>query len=40
MNRAWHSRPHRQGTDASRDYDYTDWDAVDAFATELARASR
>jgi menaquinone-dependent protoporphyrinogen oxidase len=23
-------------TDASRDYDYTDWDAVDAFARELA----
>ena len=24
-------------TDTSRDYDYTDWDAVDRFAREFAR---
>ena len=23
-------------TDASRDYEYTDWDAVDAFAADVA----
>jgi menaquinone-dependent protoporphyrinogen oxidase len=26
-------------TDASRDYDYTDWDAVDAFARQVVAAS-
>lgn len=29
-------RDHGRGTDRTRDYDYTDWEAVDAFARSLA----
>jgi menaquinone-dependent protoporphyrinogen oxidase len=30
-------REHGRGTERTRDYDYTDWEAVDAFARSLAR---
>jgi len=36
MRRIAHTKPGDLGVDFSRDYDYTDWDAVDRFAEEVA----